>query len=122
MRLSLNPRNLLLLLLFFSTWIGADAQQSVRTPISQDADRPSANPRLVRIGIRGDRDRIIAAVAPGMVYESTDEGASFKKAAQVRFRSDAILQCCAVLYEVPRSGGSIGAGSLLYSANFVTTA
>jgi hypothetical protein len=107
-------------LLFFLSFTSTTlvAQQADRTPISLDSNRPSANPRLVRVGSEGDRTDIIAAVAPGVLYESLDEGNSFHKIAKIDFRSEAVLQCCAVLYEVPRSVGSIKAGSLLYSADF----
>lgn len=94
------------------------AQQWERTPISQDPGKPSANPRLARITVGQDKGKIIAVVAPGTVYESTDEGARFNEIASIPFRSTVIWQCCGVLYELPRSVGSIRAGTLLYSADF----
>jgi len=115
----MTARTLLHLLPLLSiTWMGAVGQQSVRTPISQDPDKLSANPRLVRTGLGADRNQIIAGVAPGVVYESMDDGVSFNKVARNSCRFDAVLQYCAVLCEVPRSVGSIEAGSLLYSADF----
>lgn len=105
-------------ILLLTASVAVLAQQPGRAPISQDLDKPSANPRLARIEVRPGTGKIIAAVAPGVIYGSTDEGASFNKIGDIPFRADAFLQCCAVLYEVPRTVGSIQAGTLLYSADF----
>lgn len=113
-----QTRGFCLLLLVSIPWFGVRGQQPGRTPISLDSGRSSANPRLVRVRDGGGGNEIVAVVAPGEVYASTDEGASFIKMGQIQFRPDAILQCCAVLYDVPQSIGSIQAGSILYSASF----
>lgn len=98
--------------------VAASAQVASGIPIAQNQQRSSANPRLVRMTIGEGRGKIIAVVAPGAVYESSDEGSSFTNIADITFRAGAIKVCCAVLYEMPRSVGSIAAGTLLYSADF----
>ncbi|HET6634414.1 MAG TPA: exo-alpha-sialidase [Streptomyces sp.] len=84
-------------------------------------------PRAVRLQHSGDANgRILASVVTfsgsdglGAIYESTDDGASFRQVGTVADPEAAHGQglCCATLYELPRQIGSLPAGTLLWAAS-----
>lgn len=94
------------------------AQAASGTPITNDVHVSTANPRLVRITHGAAKGTIVASVAPGVIYQSTDEGSTFTKLTEIQYPSTLTWQCCGVLYELPRTVGSISAGTLLFSASF----
>ena len=68
---------------------------------------------------QGDaKGTILASVAPGAIYKSTDEGAMFTKATDIPYPPDVVWDCCGVLYEMPRMIGTIPAGTILFSADY----
>lgn len=98
--------------------IPALAQAASGTPISNDLHRATANPRLVRITQGDDRGAILASVAPGVFYRSTDHGATFRKVSKITYPAGVDWDCCGVLFEMPRTVGSVSAGTILFSADY----
>lgn len=85
-------------------------------------------PRAIRLQHSGAANgRILAEVVTfvgngdglGAIYESSDEGASFRQVGAVADPESADGQglCCATLYELPRAVGDLPAGTLLWSAS-----
>lgn len=84
-------------------------------------------PRAVRLAHNGDANgRVLASVVSfrgsdgiGPVYESTDDGGTFRQVGEVADPEAAGGQglCCATLYELPRQVGDMPAGTLLWSAS-----
>ncbi len=76
-------------------------------------------PRVLRTthGAPGQTGRILASTT-GHIFESTDEGRSFRAIAAITPKPDSKERCCATLYEVPQTVGALPAGTLLYSASF----
>lgn len=84
-------------------------------------------PRAVRLAHNGDANgRVLASVVGfrgsdgiGPVYESTDDGGTFRQVGEVADPEAAGGQglCCATLYELPRQVGDMPAGTLLWSAS-----
>ncbi|WNF00576.1 sialidase family protein [Streptomyces luomodiensis] len=84
-------------------------------------------PRAVRLQHNGAANgRILASVVTfrnsdglGAIYESTDDGATFRQVGEVADPEAAGGQgeCCATLYELPQAVGSLPAGTLLWSAS-----
>ncbi len=77
-------------------------------------------PRVLRVqhGDVGSAGRILASTT-GHIFESDDEGRSFRLIADITPRPGSKERCCATLYELPRRVGSLPAGALLYSASFL---
>jgi hypothetical protein len=88
------------------------------TPINPDPREASANPRLVRITQGPEKGTILASIAPGAIYRSTDEGATFSKVTDIAYPPSVVWDCCGVLYEVPRTVGAIQAGTILFSGDY----
>lgn len=82
-------------------------------------------PRLIRMehSLFGN-GRILASItsrdSEGMyspIYESANEGESFRKVGEVRDPEAARGQCCATLYELPTQVGELEPGTLLWAAS-----
>lgn len=82
-------------------------------------------PRLVRLENGAYKGRIIAAVSSWdaggpfvPIYESLNEGSTFRKVGEIRDPEDAQGECCGTLYELPRRLGDLRAGTLLWAASY----
>src|SRR5579875_2204240 len=73
-------------------------------------------PRLVRIthGTPSAIGHIIASTK-GEIFESTDDGRSINLLTEAPIRAGSKLLCCATIYELPQTVGSLKAGTLLYA-------
>ncbi len=76
-------------------------------------------PRLVRVehGPARDKDHILASTN-GNIFLSTDEGKSFSLLGTVPTQSGSNERCCGTLYEMPKTVGSLQAGTLLFAASY----
>ena len=76
-------------------------------------------PRLVRLthGPAATDGWIIASTT-GALFESKDGGKTFTFLGNAPARAGSRLRCCETLYELPRSVGSLPAGTLLYAATY----
>jgi hypothetical protein len=84
-------------------------------------------PRVIRLEHSGSANgRIMASVGTvvngdgvGIIFESTDGGASFTQVGAVRDPEAAGARgmCCASLYELPRPVGDMPAGTLLWAGS-----
>ncbi|MTD59649.1 sialidase family protein [Amycolatopsis pithecellobii] len=99
------------------------------TPQAQAAGRQrlavGSYPRLIRLEHGVYQGRIIAAVSGwdgngpfAPVFESLDEGRSFRLIGQVRDPRGARGECCGTLFELPRKIGSLRAGTLLWAGSY----
>ncbi len=77
-------------------------------------------PRVLRLqhGSAEMRGRLIASTDT-VIFESTDEGASFTKISKVPVIPGSLHVCCSTLYEVPRDVGSLKAGTLLSAGTYI---
>ena len=82
-----------------------------------------AYPRLIRLEHGAYKNRIIAAVSSWdgrgafvPIFESTNEGASFRKIGEIRDPEPG--ECCGTLYELPQRVGKLRAGTLLWAASY----
>ncbi|RZQ64215.1 sialidase family protein [Amycolatopsis suaedae] len=91
------------------------------------AGNNASYPRLLRLSHSGTaRDgKIIASVnaedGQGRytpIFESTDEGKSFKQIGEIRDPEGAQGMCCGTLYELPRQVGRLRPGTLLWAASY----
>ncbi|MFD5317497.1 sialidase family protein [Streptomyces sp. NPDC127098] len=84
-------------------------------------------PRAVRLAHSGAANgRVLASVVTfdgdnglGAIYESTDDGATFRQVGTVADHDSAGGQglCCATLFELPRQVGALPAGTLLWASS-----
>lgn len=81
--------------------------------------KSSGYPRLVRLihGPTATNGWIIAGTTR-VLFESKDDGKTFSFLSNAPARTGSKLRCCATLYELPRSVGSLSAGTLLYAATY----
>ncbi|AXB46737.1 exo-alpha-sialidase [Amycolatopsis albispora] len=83
-------------------------------------------PRLIRLEHSGARNgRILAAMTSedgrgryAPIFQSDDEGASFRQIGEVRDPEGATGMCCGTLYELPQRVGRLRAGTLLWAASY----
>ena len=77
-------------------------------------------PRVLRVQ-HGQASSIghVLASTTGHIFESDDDGRSFRPIATITPRAGSKERCCATLYELPQAVGSLPAGTLLYSASFL---
>jgi hypothetical protein len=108
----------IMLAIFILVLGSVPAVAASRAPITNDLHGTTANPRLVRISHGDVKGTIVATVAHGAVYESTDDGSTFSKLTDIPFQSGTTWKCCGTLFELPRQVGSLQAGTLLYAATF----
>ncbi|MQA08239.1 MAG: exo-alpha-sialidase [Pseudonocardiaceae bacterium] len=86
---------------------------------------PGKYPRLIRLeNSTYANGRILASITSqdengwySPIYQSTDEGDSFRQVGEVRDPEAKSGQCCATLYELPRQVGDLPAGTLLWAAS-----
>lgn len=123
----------LLILLGQQALAGAESRPDSGATGTLLHDGFSGYPRLVRLAHSGAANgRILASVSgdvspghnAGLIFESTDDGKSFQKIADVRDvpETDGTGVCCGSLYELPRKVGSMPAGTLLRAATVGATA
>lgn len=84
-------------------------------------------PRVIRLAHNGAANgRILASVVhhpggdgTGAIFESTDDGATFRRVGSVTDpeAADGRGLCCATLFELPRPIGALPAGTLLWAAS-----
>ena len=77
-------------------------------------------PRVVRLahGPPASNGRLIASTN-GVIFKSTDNGASWTQLGSVPTAAGSTERCCATLYEMPQTVGSLAAGTLLSSASYL---
>jgi hypothetical protein len=106
------------------TCSAVSAQTATGTPINNDPNASTANPRVVRISHGEEKGTIVASVAPGMpdkngvIYKSKDEGATFSQVTELPLRPGTRWKCCGTLFELPQQVGALKSGTLLFSATF----
>jgi len=76
-------------------------------------------PRVVRLshGSPATNGRLIASTN-GVIFQSTDNGATWTQVSTVPTISGSTERCCATLYEMPQTVGSLSAGTLLSAASY----
>ena len=76
-------------------------------------------PRLIRLahGPAETNGRVLAST-DGVIFESMDEGATFRKISTVPVTAGSRHVCCSTLYEVPRDVGALKAGTLLSAGTY----
>ncbi|MCP1372642.1 RICIN domain-containing protein [Dyella lutea] len=76
-------------------------------------------PRVVRLehGPVSVRGRLIASTN-GIIFQSTDNGASWSLLGPVPTVNGSSERCCATLYELPQQVGSLAAGTLISAASY----
>jgi len=76
-------------------------------------------PRAIRLahGPAATNGQVIASTN-GVIFRSLDNGANFSIVGQVPTASGSTERCCATLYELPKSVGTLAAGTLLSSASY----
>ncbi len=76
-------------------------------------------PRAIRLahGPAATNGQVIASTN-GVIFRSLDNGANFSVVGQVPTASGSTERCCATLYELPKSVGTLAAGTLLSSASY----
>lgn len=79
-------------------------------------------PRVVRLahGAAEAQGRLVAST-DGVIFESTDDGATFTNFATVPVVAGSKHVCCSTLYEVPRNVGSLKAGTLLSAGTYAVS-
>lgn len=119
MNLSMTKQFLLIMLTgLLGVSSGVPAVAASGTPVTSNLHETTANPRLVRILHGEAKGTIVATFAHGAVYESTNDGATFSKLANIPFLSGTTWKCCGTLFELPRQVGNLQAGTLLFAATF----
>jgi hypothetical protein len=95
--------------------IQAHAQARTGTLLSQS----TLYPRIVRLahGSASVNGRLIASTN-GVIFQSTDNGSSFTYLGPVPVVAGSSERCCATLYEMPQTVGSLAAGTLLSAASY----
>lgn len=78
-------------------------------------------PRVIRLehgpaSVNG----MLVASTNGIIFQSTDNGASWNLIGAVPTASGSTEQCCATLYELPQQVGSLAAGTLLFAATYTS--
>lgn len=82
-------------------------------------------PRVVRLAHSGTANgQLVASVVDfdaaggvGVIYRSTDDGATFTEIGQIHDPAASSGLCCSTLYELPRQIGQLPAGTLLWAAS-----
>ncbi|SFR94865.1 BNR repeat-like domain-containing protein [Dyella sp. OK004] len=76
-------------------------------------------PRVVRLthGPSSAYGRLIASTN-GIIFQSTDNGASWSLLSNVPTITGSSERCCATLYELPQQVGSLAAGTLISAASY----
>lgn len=82
-------------------------------------------PRVVRLAHSGSANgQLIASVVDfdaaggvGVIYRSTDDGATFTEVGGIHDPATAAGLCCSTLFELPRQIGAMPAGTLLWAAS-----
>lgn len=80
-------------------------------------------PRVIRVkhGAANAIGRLIASTN-GMIFNSTNNGASWNPLGNVPTAAGSSERCCATLYELPQPVGSLSAGTLIYAASYLSGA
>ncbi|MFD2397457.1 sialidase family protein [Prauserella oleivorans] len=115
----------MLCLLTFTAVVPTAAAQAPQRTLLHDGY--GAYPRLIRIehgGLLRD-GRILASLTSKdhtghytPIYESRNDGRSFRKVGEVRDPEGHAGMCCGTLFELPRPIGELPAGTLLWAASY----
>lgn len=78
-------------------------------------------PRVIRVahGSASAMGRLIASTN-GVIFNSTNNGASWNQLGKVPTAAGSSERCCATLYELPQPVGSLAAGTLIYAASYLS--
>lgn len=78
-------------------------------------------PRVIRVahGSANAMGRLIASTN-GVIFNSTNNGASWNLLGNVPTAAGSTERCCATLYELPQPVGSLAAGTLIYAASYLS--
>jgi hypothetical protein len=109
-------RHPLLLLLICAFCFGVLPAQAATGTLLQGS---TLYPRVVRLehGPLATRGRLIASTN-GVIFQSTDNGASWTLLGAVPTAGGSTERCCAGLYELPQAVGSLAAGTLVFGASY----
>lgn len=118
---------LLTLLTLLGSLLAAQAPPAAAASGTPLRDGTGLYPRALRLQHNGAANgRVLASVVTfrgadglGAIYESTNDGGTFRQVGEVADPEAAGGQgeCCATLYELPRQIGSLPAGTLLWAAS-----
>ncbi|GAA1096681.1 MULTISPECIES: sialidase family protein [Streptomyces violaceusniger group] len=118
---------LLTLLAVLGSLLAAQAPPAAAASGTLLRDGTGLYPRALRLQHNGAANgRVLASVVTfrgsdgiGAIYESTDDGATFRQVGEVGDpeASGGQGECCATLYELPRAVGAMPAGTLLWAAS-----
>lgn len=96
---------------FFSSEIWAEA------PFREKLVDGFHYPRVVRLAHGPvETHGMLVASTNGVIFQSVDDGTTWKKISVVPNPTDSPFRCCSALYELPRNVGDLAAGTLLSSA------
>ncbi|WP_201314980.1 RICIN domain-containing protein [Dyella sp. EPa41] len=110
-----HPLFLLFVLLLGLLQIGGKAHAATGTVLQGS----TLYPRVVRLqhGPANTYGRLIASTN-GIIFQSSDDGASWSLLGPVPTVSGSSERCCATLYELPQPVGSLPAGTLISAASY----
>jgi hypothetical protein len=75
-------------------------------------------PRVVRLQHNAGFNGMLVASTNGIIFQSTNNGASWNLIGPVSTISGSAEYCCATLYELPQQVGALAAGTLMFAATY----
>ncbi|GGA26008.1 RICIN domain-containing protein [Dyella nitratireducens] len=75
-------------------------------------------PRVVRLQHNAGFNGMLVASTNGIIFQSTNNGASWNLIGPVPAISGSSEYCCATLYELPQQVGALAAGTLMFAATY----
>ena len=75
-------------------------------------------PRVVRLQHNAGFNGMLVASTNGIIFQSTNNGASWNLIGPVPTISGSSEYCCATLYELPQQVGALAAGTLMFAATY----
>ena len=78
-------------------------------------------PRVVRLQHNAGFNGMLVASTNGIIFQSTNNGASWNLIGPVPTISGSSEYCCATLYELPQQVGALAAGTLMFAATYTVS-
>ena len=106
---------------FAALWLSAAFVSMAVAASGRVIPESTLYPRLIRIAHGGQaaNGRILTSTT-GRIFESTDEGKTFRLIGRPVPVAGSSERCCATLFEMPRNVGAFKEGTLLYAASHLT--
>ena len=120
------PAVALVLFSLFMTGCSSAATIASPTPVASTSTntgtllrQSTLYPRAIRLayGPAATNGQVVVSTN-GLIFRSLDNGANFTAVGQVPTAPGSTERCCATLYELPKSVGTLAAGTLLSSASY----